>query len=517
MTVWSGDTITGTQPFVVDLRGVPNQGDIIMPVDYTNGDGWNLVGNPYPSTIDWDSPDWVKQNMANAVYILNPDTEQYATYINGASANGGSPLIASQQAFWVVATAASPVLTAKEGVKSPVDQAFFKAGGGISPGMHITLNGYNKSDECVIRHVQNASQAFDSEYDAYKKFANWEGYPHISLLNDSNVDLTVHSFDKSFQEWAIPLRAVVFESGDYDILFTDLGELDVPCIKLEDTYTGQVYPIEEGVPVNVFLSDTTWTPRFILHVGKNYEILTQSVVCHGEENGGFNIHLDNDDNGLNYTLFSQSGQIAGIVANAEIEIDSLMVGTYSLNIQGLNNLCQSENFMINITQPMPLQINSNLTHEVNGGDGQIEVNVTGGLGNYSYFWSNNMSQINIEQGSINSNVYPNLSAGTYALTVQDENGCTAEQVFDINNVLSINTESVTDNSPVRFAYNTTSKVIQLNGNIQGEWYLYSVSGQLIKVVVVSEQQTYSEIKIEDPLANGIYILQSAEKAFKFSY
>jgi hypothetical protein len=34
--IWSGDTITGTQPFVFDMTGVPNQGDITMPVAYTN-------------------------------------------------------------------------------------------------------------------------------------------------------------------------------------------------------------------------------------------------------------------------------------------------------------------------------------------------------------------------------------------------------------------------------------------------------------------------------------------------
>ena len=180
--VWSGDTITGTAPFLVDLDGAPNQGNLSIPVQYSAADGWNLIGNPYASTIDWDSPGWDKTNMGNAVYILNPDTEQYATYVNGASANGGSPLIASQQAFWVYTTGANPVLTAKESVKSSVDQAFFRASNSISPGMHIVIDGFDKTDECIMRHVDGTADIFESDYDAYKKFASWDGYPHVSIL-----------------------------------------------------------------------------------------------------------------------------------------------------------------------------------------------------------------------------------------------------------------------------------------------------------------------------------------------
>jgi hypothetical protein len=232
LMVWSGDTITGTDPFVVDYRGVPNQGDINLPVSLTNNDGWNLVGNPYASTIDWDSPNWDKSNLAEAVYILNPDTEQYATYINGAGANGGSNLIASQQAFWVRAIGSNPVLTAKESVKSSFDQAFFKSNSTVSSGMHIILSGNNMADEAVLRHVQGATDGYDSQYDATKKFASWMQYPHVSLLNEAGMDFTVHSFDKGFQEWSIPLRTIVFQDGVYDLVFNDVQELNVPCLKI---------------------------------------------------------------------------------------------------------------------------------------------------------------------------------------------------------------------------------------------------------------------------------------------
>ena len=54
--VYSGDTSTGTQPFTIDYTGGIQKNAINLPVTFTNtgntDDGWNLVGNPYPSQVD---------------------------------------------------------------------------------------------------------------------------------------------------------------------------------------------------------------------------------------------------------------------------------------------------------------------------------------------------------------------------------------------------------------------------------------------------------------------------------
>ncbi len=64
------------------------------------GNGWNLVGNPYSSSIDWDAATgWTKTNLNNAIYIVNGGG--WATYIGGAGVNGGTNHIASGQGFFV--------------------------------------------------------------------------------------------------------------------------------------------------------------------------------------------------------------------------------------------------------------------------------------------------------------------------------------------------------------------------------------------------------------------------------
>ncbi len=100
----------------------PGLPDTTQPyVDTSYADyGWNLVGNPTPSTIDWNaSSGWTKTNMDASIYIWDPNDTSggYKTW-NGTTGNLGSGLIAPFQAFWVKADANSPSLQCTNGVKT---------------------------------------------------------------------------------------------------------------------------------------------------------------------------------------------------------------------------------------------------------------------------------------------------------------------------------------------------------------------------------------------------------------
>lgn len=133
-----GDGITKT----LNLTGTPNTAGQTLPVTYNDDlgqppseDGWNLVGNPYPSTIDWDAAGWTKTNINGFFYIWNDDHQHYEGWMTGfgALSDAGSQNIPSMQGFWVQTNSNSPapVLSADESVKSATDQAFFKK---IRPG-----------------------------------------------------------------------------------------------------------------------------------------------------------------------------------------------------------------------------------------------------------------------------------------------------------------------------------------------------------------------------------------------
>jgi hypothetical protein len=503
LQVWAGDTITGTTDFTIDLKGQPNQGPINLNVTYTNmgvleEDGWNLVGNPYASTIDWDSPKWVKGNMSNAVYIQDPDNQQYATYVNGASANGGSRYIASHQSFWVYAESSSPSLVATEGVKTNVDQAFIKNGSGLSIGATIRLSDSNHSDEVVIRDVANATNAYDSDYDAKKMWGGWGLVPQLTLVTTCNTDLTVHSFDFDSEEWIVPMRAVVFSSGTYNLTFQNLDELNVPCLKLEDLYTGIVYDITEGLTLPFMLSDTTWSPRFLLHIGKNYSVKSSPETCHNLNDGYCEIQLD-DSTYVNYDLTSSNGTVSGSDLGAPLYLVHLSADIYTVTIPDLVTVCGNNSFTFEIGQPDSLFMDINLNHETFGNDGSIEVTPVGGVPPYQYYWNT---------GDSTNSIF-NLVENAYSLQVIDGNNCAWYQVLFVNSIVGLDQETT---SLVTINYIPSENQIRILGLPEGTtqlFSLYAMNGELISQLQPMENNGMTVFDLPSNLANGTYVFASS--------
>ncbi|PCH66011.1 MAG: hypothetical protein COC01_09000 [Bacteroidetes bacterium] len=273
-SVWCGDTLGSTTPFLVDLTGPSNKFSVTIPVSYTasspslpNDDGWNLVGNPYPSAIDWNVAGWTKTNMDNAIYVWDPDAEVYASYVGGVGANGGSQYVPSSQAFWVKANAVSPVLAVTEPVKSSVDQAFFKVTGKISNLFRLKILGAGYADEAVIRFTPGATPAFDNDYDAYKVTYVYSPSPNISTVIEDSIDLSINSLPELISSVILPVRVTVNTSGNYTVYIEGIDDMPVDwCILLEDLLTDTFTDLRADSAYSFVISDTTYAPRFLLHL-----------------------------------------------------------------------------------------------------------------------------------------------------------------------------------------------------------------------------------------------------------
>lgn len=182
----------------IDVDGDIFQGDQSLPVSYTNtlnpsADGWSLVSNPYPCAIDWNSSAWSKTNINDAVYVWNATNAQHSSYVGGVSTNGGSNIIPSSQAFFVVANADSPELIIEEDAKSTISQGTFKYNPIESPVIRLHVADQMITDEVVIRFSHEAKNTFDGNLDAYKMKSLDLAAPSITLYDAEKTSYAIQS------------------------------------------------------------------------------------------------------------------------------------------------------------------------------------------------------------------------------------------------------------------------------------------------------------------------------------
>lgn len=155
-----------------------NKGQVNVALSCSNGctanDGWNLVGNPYPSAIDWNNSAWVSArsgNISSTIYIFNPYNNQWASWNSVAGpVNQGSNIIGSGQAFFVKTTG-SATLSFQESYKSTnLSTGLFgkTSGNEYMNNLHVTLNDTAMLDETVIYFNDNATKNVEEPYDGVK-------------------------------------------------------------------------------------------------------------------------------------------------------------------------------------------------------------------------------------------------------------------------------------------------------------------------------------------------------------
>lgn len=250
----------------IDLTGVVNQGDLLLPIFHntTNPLGsWNLVGNPYPSTVYWDNQvtgNWTKVGISNSIAIRDNGRDNGSSgppmflYWNGLA---GDPdfagKIASGQAFWVETIAAAPQLTITENAKVPTTGEFFRKAEPDVLIAAINRSGYVGYDRTYMQLHDDARLGVD--FLDGSKMAN----DHFDLFTQTELSrpLAINAFDKveCGTSMVLGLRFtknssggfVLSPQGSYTLSFETKGtKFENYVLTLYDTYLNIKTPITSG-------------------------------------------------------------------------------------------------------------------------------------------------------------------------------------------------------------------------------------------------------------------------------
>jgi len=274
---------TAATPVTVSLTGQFNNGTQSATLYNRNRTytlGFNLMGNPYPSPVNWDAASgWTRTNVDNAVYYFNAsDTNQYtgiySAYVGGVSSDGiAGNIIAPMQGFFVhVSDGAYPV-TGTLGMTNQVrttDLApVYHKATATRPLLRLEA-GYASSqyrtDPAVIYMVDDASGNFNRDRDALKLMNTDSTFPNLYSISGDEMKLAIQSVRHiSDSTTIIPLGIQLPADGRVSLGVRTMDNIpDGTNVYLYDAGAHVTLDVRSELPYFVQLGKGVYENRFFL-------------------------------------------------------------------------------------------------------------------------------------------------------------------------------------------------------------------------------------------------------------
>jgi hypothetical protein len=266
------------EPTIVTFSGNSFNVDVVPQITLTRTGtthpkrGFNLVGNPYPSYLDFNQIDtsyihatiWYRTtNQANTSMVF--DTYNGVTQV-GTSLNGDplTSLIPPMQGFWVKVKDGLTIADLWFGswMRTHEGDYLLKSNNNNLIRLFINDTQNLNRDETIIVFNDDAAQGQD-EWDSEKMSNDNTAIPEI-WTKESNTDLVINTMPQLYNGLTIPLYVTIHQAGDHVISYnlddfdqtTDVWMQDLLLGTMHDVRTGS-YPFTSNAVSN--------NNRFILH------------------------------------------------------------------------------------------------------------------------------------------------------------------------------------------------------------------------------------------------------------
>ena len=191
-----GERFTGNKELMLSYTSSENE----------SNDGWNLIGNPYGTTIQWDSPDGlVKNNIDNVIYVWSDTASNgngdYLTW-NGQTGSLENGKIAPWQGFWVKAHASDPSISFSDTIRNANGVLFKEL---TTPELQFQISGGGMSSKATIMFHENAEIEKD-RFDAYKLESLNADYLSLSSSMDEQEAMDIQALPVNFEELKLDLN-----------------------------------------------------------------------------------------------------------------------------------------------------------------------------------------------------------------------------------------------------------------------------------------------------------------------
>ncbi len=151
---------------------------------------YNLLGNPYPATLDWDLGTWTKTGLEASVWVWSDPIGAYVSW-NGSAGSLSNGVIPVAQGFFVKGTD----LAFSASIRIPIDatrhnqQGFYKEAPQKVLRLDVTnsVNPYQNS--LFVQYTENATAGFDDQFDT-RKMSDLDETPELwAMAGETRVSI----------------------------------------------------------------------------------------------------------------------------------------------------------------------------------------------------------------------------------------------------------------------------------------------------------------------------------------
>jgi hypothetical protein len=428
--------------YILSASGTPNNGNVTYsgltnganPSVLSNGNpvqGFNMLGNPYPSPISWDDFRASNTNLGIAAYVYNNGT--WNTLIAG----GAEDFIPPYQGFQVIYTGGPSSATFANSHRRAVSGLSLYSNPNFAEMLTIKATGGNLTDYSMIYFDENATPDFNHNHDAYK-MQNDAGFITVyTKIPGTENRLFLNGLPHPETDFYIPLGMIPSESGTYTLDFEGFSTLNPSMlIFLEDIKTGHIQLLNQNPSYTFIMESTENTDRFLLRMSAPINVIQTVATCDSKGS----LTLQSPATSWSYSITGNGVSFSGIL-NQDVINYSLENGDYQITfVNPLTQYSFIQNIQIQGATPITGGILSS-TDQVNVNEPfQVFANTNGAE---SFYWDFGDGTTSTEANPVHT--YTMMTTYKISLRASNQSGC---EVTDVFYMKAFDANMSLDNQPI---------------------------------------------------------------------
>ena len=306
----------------------------------SKGEGWNLLGNPYPSNLTWNTIEWTLTNVEGVAKVWKESSKAYI------DVNPGD-VIPANQGFWVKANAAVTGFVIPAAARTHTIQAYNKTSQTEKLSLSVTTTA--NTTQAVTNIIINdlATYGYDMQLEGTNLYGGTVSPNLYSVLSDGHK-LSTNAIPTPTNSTVVNLGFNAYVNGNYTITANN-SIANCTAITLEDLKTNTTQNLLQNPVYNFTAATNDNANRFVLHfataVGVN-EIGNSNGSIYAYDN---NIYINAGEQIKQINVYNTLGQLVKTLNNVnglqKINMNGNATGYYIVKVVSDKNVYSEKVFV----------------------------------------------------------------------------------------------------------------------------------------------------------------------------